>query len=141
MRRGSDGTAMSARRADRVAEAVREAIAAMLLRDLKDPRIGMITLTTVELSDDLRNAKVYFSCVGDAAARERSLNGLRSAAGFIKAQVTRRLKLRYAPELTFLFDPSLEVADRIAHLLKEAQPSAAAENADPAEDGDDAEDE
>lgn len=134
MRGGADGTAMSARRADRVAEAVREAIAAMLLRDIKDPRIGMITLTTVELSDDLKNAKVYFSCVGDAAARERSLNGLRSAAGFIKAQVTRRLKLRYAPGLTFLFDPSLEVADRIAHLLKEAQPSHAAADAEDAED-------
>ena len=113
---------MSARRADRVGEALREAIAEMLLRDIKDPRVGMITLTSVELSADLKNAKVYFSCVGDAAARERSLNGLRSAAGFIKAQVTRRLKLRYAPELTFLFDPSLEVAGRIAELLQRTHP-------------------
>jgi ribosome-binding factor A len=112
---------MSGHRAERVGDAVREAIAEMLLRDIKDPRIGMITLTTVEFSDDLKNAKVYFSCVGGAADRERSLKGLRSAAGFIKAQVTRRLKLRYAPELTFLFDPSLEVAGRIATLLKEAQ--------------------
>lgn len=112
---------MSARRADRVAEAVREVIAELLLRDIKDPRIGMITLTTVELTDDLKHGRVYFSCVGDEAARERSLRGLRSAAGFIKSQVTRRLKLRHAPELTFVFDPSLEVADRVATLLKNAR--------------------
>ncbi len=112
---------MSARRADRVAEAVREVIAELLLRDIKDPRIGMITLTSVEFSDDLKHARVYFSCVGDSAARERSLRGLRSAAGFIRSQVTRRLKLRYAPDLTFLFDPSLEVADRVATLLKDAR--------------------
>jgi len=112
---------MSGRRADRVAEAVREVIAELLLRDIKDPRIGMVTLTTVEFSDDLKHARVYFSCVGDDAARERSLKGLRSAAGFIRAQVTRRLGLRYAPDLTFLFDPSLEVAERLATLLKDAR--------------------
>ena len=112
---------MSARRADRVAEAVREVIAELLLRDIKDPRIGMITLTSVEFSADLKHARVYFSCVGDNTARERSLSGLRSATGFIRSQVTRRLKLRYAPDLTFVFDPSLEVADRVATLLKDAR--------------------
>ena len=111
---------MSARRADRVGEAMRDVIAEMLVRDIKDPRIGMITLTIVELTDDLRHAKVYFSCVGDEAVRQRSLSGLRSAAGFIKAQVTRRLKLRVAPELTFVFDPSIEVADRLTALLRNA---------------------
>lgn len=112
---------MSVRRAERVGEAVREVIADMLVREIKDPRIGMVTLTTVELTDDLKHAKVFFSCVGDAAARERSLHGLRSAAGFIRAQVTRRLKLRYAPEIIFQFDPSLEAADRLATLLRNAQ--------------------
>ncbi len=108
---------MSGRRAERVGEAVRAAIADMLLRDIKDPRIGMVTLTTVQLTDDLRHARVYFSCVGDAAARDRSLHGLRSASGFIRAQLTRRLQLRVAPEVTFLFDPSLENAERLASLL------------------------
>jgi ribosome-binding factor A len=112
---------MSGRRADRVAEAVREVIAELLLREIKDPRIGMVTLTSVELSDDLKHGRVYFSCVGDEAVRQRSLSGLRSAAGFIKAQVTRRLKLRYAPDLTFVFDPTLEVADRLSTLLKDAR--------------------
>jgi ribosome-binding factor A len=108
---------MSGRRAERVGEAIREVIAGMLLREIKDPRIGMVTLTTVQLTDDLRHAKVYFSCVGDAAARDRSLNGLRSATGFIRAQLTRRLQLRVAPELTFLFDPTLANAERLASLL------------------------
>ena len=101
---------------------MRAVIAELLLREIKDPRIGMITLTTVEVTDDLRNAKVYFSCVGDASVRERSLSGLRSASGFIRAQVTRRLQLRYAPDITFVFDPSVEVADRLATLLKDVGP-------------------
>ena len=113
---------MSVRRAERVGESVREVIADMLLRDLKDPRIGMITLTTVELTDDLKHAKVYFSCVGDESARQRSLEGLRSAAGFIRSQVTRRLKLRYAPEMSFHFDPTLEEAERLAGLLRDVVP-------------------
>jgi ribosome-binding factor A len=113
---------MSVRRAERVGEAVREVIADMLLRDIKDPRVGMITLTVVELTDDLKHGKVYFSCVGDEAARQRSLDGLRSAAGFIRSQVTRRLKLRHAPDFTFIFDPTLEVASRLSSLLKEAAP-------------------
>jgi ribosome-binding factor A len=113
---------MSRRRAERVGEAVREVIAELLLRDIKDPRIGMITLTTVDLTDDLRHAKVYFSSAGDDAARQRSLHGLRSAAGFIRAQVTRRLQLRYAPEITFLFDPGLEAAERLSMLLRDVRP-------------------
>ncbi len=108
---------MSGRRAERVGEAIRAAIADMLLREIKDPRIGMVTLTVVQVTDDLRHAKVYFSCVGDAATRERSLHGLRSAAGFLRAQLTRRLQLRVAPELTFQFDPTLENAERLAALL------------------------
>jgi ribosome-binding factor A len=113
---------MSGRRAERVAEAIRDAIADMLMREIKDPRIGMVTLTTVHLSDDLRHAKVSFSCVGDAAARERSLRGLRSATGFIRSQLTRRLQLRYAPEIRFIFDASLEASAHVAGLLKQAGP-------------------
>ena len=113
---------MTGRRADRVAEAVRELIAELLMRDIKDPRIGMVTLTAVELSDDLRHGRIFFTCVGDAAARERSLTGLRSAAGFMRTQVGRRLRLRYAPELTFVFDSAPEAADRLASLLKSVRP-------------------
>ncbi len=110
------------RRAERVGEAIREVIAEMLLREIKDPRIGLVTLTTVEVSPDLKRARVYFSCVGDESVRQRSLEGLRSAARFLRAQVTRQLQLRYAPELVFAFDPSLETADRLNALLRGAQP-------------------
>jgi ribosome-binding factor A len=110
---------MSGRRAARVGEAIREAIAEMLLRDIKDPRIGMVTLTKVDISDDLRHARVYFSCVGDPASRQRSCDGLRSATGFVKSQLPRRLQLRYAPEITFVFDPAVEGAERVAGLLKD----------------------
>jgi len=109
---------MSGRRSERVAEAVRETLAHMLLRDLKDPRIGMVTLTSVQMSDDLRHAKVYFSCFGDQASQQQSLKGLQSAAGFIRRQLMRRLQLRYAPELAFHYDAGLEGAERVSHLLR-----------------------
>ena len=109
------------RRAERVAEAVREELADMQLRDLKDPRIGMVTLTTVQVSDDLRHAKIYFSCVGDEATQQRSLNGLRSAAGFIRRQLMRRLQLRHAPELVFVFDTALAGAEHLSNLLRTAR--------------------
>lgn len=109
---------MTVRRADRVADQVRAAIAELLLRGLKDPRIGMVTLTAVEMTDDLRHARVYFSVLGDAATRERSLLGLRSAAGFIRREIGRRLRLRFAPEIVFHLDPGPERAQRLAALLR-----------------------
>jgi len=108
---------MSVRRADRVGDQVRAAIAELLLRELKDPRIGMVTLTAVEMTDDLRLARVYFSTVGDETARARSLAGLRSAAGFIRREVGHRLQLRFAPEIVFRLDPGPERAQRLTELL------------------------
>ncbi len=108
---------MSVRRADRVADLVRAAIAEILLREIKDPRIGLVTLTAVEMSDDLRHARVYFSVVGDDKTRQQSLKGLRSAAGFIRREVGHRLELRFAPEIAFHLDPGPERAQRLAELL------------------------
>lgn len=113
---------MSGRRAERVAESVRAVIAELLLREIRDPRVGMVTLTAVQLTDDLRHCKVYFSCVGDADAHARALAGLRSAAGFIRRQLTHRLQLRYAPDVTFAFDPSLEMSERLNALLRGVRP-------------------
>jgi ribosome-binding factor A len=106
------------RRTSRVADEIQGAIAELLLREIKDPRIGMVTLTGVKLSPDLRHAKVYFSVLGDRVQQERSLAGLRSATGFIRARIARRLQLRVAPEVIFEFDPSLEQVERVARLLK-----------------------
>lgn len=108
------------RRTDRVADAIQEEIAELLLREIKDPRIGMITLTGVRVSADLRHARVLFSVFGEPPRRQEALAGLRSASGFIRAQLARRLKLRVAPEIVFEVDTSLEEAERVSRLLKES---------------------
>lgn len=107
------------RRTDRVGEAIQALVADLLVREIKDPRIGLVTITAARVSPDLRHARVYFSCLGDEEQRTRSLRGLRSAAGFIRSQIARQLNLRTAPEVVFEFDPSLEQADRLSRLLKE----------------------
>ncbi|HVM95445.1 MAG TPA: 30S ribosome-binding factor RbfA [Candidatus Acidoferrales bacterium] len=112
---------MSSRRVERVSESVREAIAEMLVSEVKDPRIGFVTITGAAISDDLRHARVLFSCIGDQNARDRTLAGLRSASGFMKTQLMRRLKLRYAPEIIFQFDPTIAEAERLAALLRDAR--------------------
>lgn len=111
---------MGARRADRVADLVRAAVADLILREVKDPRIGLVTLTAVEMSDDLKHARVFFSVVGDVESRQRSLLGLQSAAGFIRREVGRRLQLRHAPEILFRLDSTPERAQRLTELLHEA---------------------
>lgn len=110
------------RRTDRVAEALQELIAGLLLREIKDPRIGLVTITGVKISPDLRHARVYFSRLGDEAQRAQSLRGLNSAAGFIRSQIARRLSLRVAPQIAFEFDGSLEQAERLARLLRDTPP-------------------
>jgi ribosome-binding factor A len=111
------------RRTDRVAEAIQALVADLLVRAIKDPRIGLVTITGVGVSPHLRHARVFFSCLGDDDQRVRSLRGLRSAAGFVRSQIARQLNLRVAPEIVIEFDPSLEQAERLSRLLKEPPPS------------------
>lgn len=113
---------MTSHRPERVGDALRAVIAELLAREIKDPRIGMVTLTGVEMTPDLKHARVFFSCLGDESVHQRSLAGLRSATGYIKAHAARELKLRFTPEITFVFDPSLERVDRLSALLREAGP-------------------
>jgi ribosome-binding factor A len=110
------------RRTDRVAEAIQELVADLLLREIKDPRIGLVTITAVRISPDLRHARIFFSRLGGDAEHNESLAGLTSAAGFIRSQIARRLNLRVAPQIAFEFDPSLERAERVSRLLK-SEPS------------------
>jgi ribosome-binding factor A len=112
---------MIPKRLSRVGEAVRQEISAMLLRDLKDPRIGFVTITEVAMSPDLRQAKVYFSRLGTDAQREESLQGLTAAAGWIRREIGHRLRLKFAPEIRFYHDESLEAGSRIDRLLKEIE--------------------
>ena len=113
---------MPVKRAERVAQLIKEEISGLILRSVKDPRIGFVTVTHVSLSDDLRHAKIYVSLTqGDEAHRREALLGLRSAAGFLRGELTRRLHLRYAPALAFHLDDSLERGLQLAELLRQIE--------------------
>jgi len=106
------------RRADRVAEAIREEVATFLANDAKDPRITrLVTVTGAEVTRDLRHAKVFVSVMGTDAERKETFEGLASVATHLRARVGRALRLRLAPEITFKPDESIARAARIEDLL------------------------
>lgn len=98
-------------------------ISELLVRKIKDPRLAMVTITGVEVSPDLKLARVYFSRFGNPEELRQGLEGLQSAAGFIKRELGQRLKLRHVPDLEFVHDTSFEYGDRIETLLKTVFPS------------------
>jgi ribosome-binding factor A len=110
---------VTGRRPLRLAEEVREEVARMVASELKDPRLGFVTVVRVELAHDLRNARVYVGVLGSEAEREKSLVALRSAAGFIRRELGRRLRIHHSPEIDFRYDKGLEATDRVARLLQE----------------------
>jgi ribosome-binding factor A len=110
---------MQSNRVDRVSGLLQEEIGRLIQRELKDPRIGFVSVTRVALSRDLRYAKVFFSLYGDETAKQRSLEGLRSALGFIRGELARRLGLRYIPELDFRIDESVEYAFHIEEIIQQ----------------------
>jgi len=105
------------RRAERLASQIRDEVAELIMRELKDPRIGFTTVTRVELSGDL-HARVLVSVLGSAEAQQGTLEGLSSAAGFIRHEIGHRLKLRRAPELSFVLDHGAEDGQKIEMLLQ-----------------------
>ena len=107
------------RRTDRLGEEFREEIARMIGAKLKDPRIGFVTVTRVEIGTDLRQARVFVGVLGTIADRDKTMEGLRQAAGFMRRELGQKLRLRHTPELTFVYDEGLEAHDRIARLLAE----------------------
>lgn len=117
--RGKDGT-MTTRRAQRVGEALREELAELLLREVKDPRVNSVTITSVSVTSDLGTAWIRFRCLGDDAAQQRCLAGLNSARRFLRSQLLRRLDLRRTPQLVFEIDPTLPEIDRLTQALREA---------------------
>jgi ribosome-binding factor A len=108
---------MGSDRLRRVDEAVRQVLSDAVATDLKDPRVGFVTVTAVKTSSDLRHARVYVSVLGDAAAREASLEGLRSAHGFLQRRVASELRLRHTPMLEFAYDDSVERGMRLTELI------------------------
>ena len=113
------------KRSVRVAEAMREELARLVLFELKDPRVQGVVVTSVKLTDDLREAKVYYVLEGpsDERRHREADKGLQSGAGFLRRSVTSALRLRHAPELRFVFDESIEHGARIEKLLSEIQGS------------------
>jgi ribosome-binding factor A len=109
------------KRAERVAGLLKEEISKIIQFDLKDPRLGFVTVTGVRLTDDLRDARVFCGILGDAPAREATLEVLEHAAPFIRKEVGARCRLRYSPVITFHLDETAEKAARIERLLREVR--------------------
>lgn len=109
------------KRATRVGDQVRMEVADILMRKTKDPRVASVTVTDVSLSDDLRTARVYVTTGGEGQQEAEALAGLAKASGFIRAELGRRLHLRYTPELIFQKDISGPRGDRILSLLEQLE--------------------
>lgn len=112
---------MTGRRVKRVGETLREALAELILREVKDPRVRSVTITAVKVTNDLATARARFRCLGDDAAQRQCLAGLRSAGGFLREQLQRRLQLRRAPNLVFEIDSTLEELERLGATLSRVQ--------------------
>jgi ribosome-binding factor A len=112
---------VKSKRSEKVGDLIRKEISQILLEELKDPRIGFVTVTKVALSDDLRIAKVYYSVFGGEQDKEASYEGLESARGYIKRELGKRVRLKYMPEITFMFDDSLEYGEHIEGLLRDVK--------------------
>ncbi|GIX48660.1 MAG: ribosome-binding factor A [Candidatus Tectimicrobiota bacterium] len=112
----------------RVGELLQAEIADLLLRQLKDPRLRMATVSRVEVSPDLRHAAVYISRVGDEAEQQATMAAFARASGFIRGQLGKRLKLRYVPQLTFKLDTAIAYGVRISRLLHDLFPDEAEES-------------
>ena len=109
----------SFKRADRVADLLKIEIADLLLKQVRDPRIGSVTITGVKVTDDLRTAKVFFVEMGKDVCSADLQAGLLKATGFLRRELGRRLQLRRVPEIIFVYDPSFAYGNRIDTLLKE----------------------
>ncbi len=107
----------------RINEVLREVVGAAIASDLSDPRIGFVTVTSVETSPDLRTAKVYVSVLGDSEAREATLDGLRSSHGVIQSRIAAETRMKRTPTLTFHYDDTIEQGVRISRLLEERPPA------------------
>ena len=117
-------------RKEKLGERIKELIGELVLNQLKDPRIGLVTITSVRVAPDLTSAKVYFTVMGDDAARAETRKGLESAKNFLKKTVGRELQLRQVPELRFEYDDALDRAMRIDETLEEIRRNEKKEDGD-----------
>lgn len=113
---------MSSRRTQKAAEAIREVVSMAILTDLKDPRVRDVTVTYVEVSADMRQAKVHVSVMGDETKQQLSLRGLQNAAGFLQSKVAKRIDTRYTPRLAFVLDLGVKRSIEISQILQSVLP-------------------
>ena len=111
---------MSTSRSARIADQIQRELAELVRQEVRDPRIGMITVTGVELSRDQSHAKIFFTVLGPRSEAEDALEGLQRAAGFLRSQLAHRLTTRKVPELHFAYDESVERGMRLSRLIDEA---------------------
>ena len=107
-------------RTGRVAEQIQRELAELVQMEVKDPRVGLVTLTGVEVTQDYAHAKVYFTTLGSAEQAPQAQIGLQHAAGFLRSQLAHRMKLRVMPQLHFIYDSSVERGVRLSQLIDEA---------------------
>jgi ribosome-binding factor A len=112
---------MAGDRMRRVDEAMREVLSDAITSEIKDPRVGFVTVTSVDTSPDLRHARVYVSVLGEEKVRRRSMAGLSSAHGYLQKRVSSELRLKHTPTLEFLYDDSTDRGMRIQELLEEEE--------------------
>lgn len=112
---------MTLKRSDRVADLIKAELSDILLKEVRDPRIGAVTITGVELTPDLRWAKIFFVRMGEDTSSRELQEALEKASGFIKRELGKRLQLRYIPSLTFVYDRSFEYGDKIERLLSQVK--------------------
>ena len=124
---------MPSRRVLKAAEAIREVVSMAILADLKDPRIEDVTVTFVEVSGDMRNAKVHVSIMGSEAKQQLCLHGLQSSAGYLQKKVGSRIDTRYTPRIEFILDQGVKKSIEISRILREVLPEEAAEQDEAAE--------
>lgn len=110
---------MSKVRVEKLQELMKQEISDIVLHELKDPRIGFVTVTSVSCTEDLREAKIYVSVMGDEKKARDTLNGLNSSLGFVRREIGKRIRLRFTPEISFALDTSLSYSDHIQRLLNE----------------------
>jgi ribosome-binding factor A len=107
-------------RTGRIAEQIQRELAELIQMEVKDPRVGMVTLTGVEVTQDYAHAKVYFTTMKSAEQAPKAQSGLEHAAGFLRSQLAHRMKLRIMPQLHFIYDTSVEHGVRLSRLIDEA---------------------
>ncbi len=112
------------RRTEQVAEAIKNEVSLIIQRELKDPRLGFVTITRVEASPDLRHAKIFFSVLGEDSAKKDTLQVLKHASSFLRRELSSRLTIRYVPDLHFEFDAAMEHGEKIQRLLHQLEEEA-----------------